>query len=145
MGSAKAEENLDVPPPPGFAIEPLSADDYFLKNHEFSAWLKSAKGKVHPPAFKPPPMLSCVLSCVVAKQPYSRYRCSRRGSHRAQGSPRRRVASHITRVVVGGAVQFFTELLADDARRLFDDFVVTWNLGQLTLRMYRGITVHGRR
>lgn len=35
------------PPPPPYtgAVEPISKDDYFLKNGEFAAWLREARGK----------------------------------------------------------------------------------------------------
>jgi uncharacterized phage-associated protein len=44
-----------------------------------------------------------------------------------------------------GPLQYFTELVAEEARRLFDEFVQVWNEGKLTMRLYKGITVHGRR
>ena len=41
-GAAAAD---DAPPSPSFAITPISAtEDYFLKNHEFSAWLRATRG-----------------------------------------------------------------------------------------------------
>jgi hypothetical protein len=57
--AAKADP-LDVPPPPDYEPERISADDYFLKNHEFSAWLKSSKGKVN----VPPPRRHFLLSAL---------------------------------------------------------------------------------
>lgn len=53
MGVAAKAEDLDVPPPPDYEPERISADDYFLKNHEFSAWLKSSQGKVSVAASRP--------------------------------------------------------------------------------------------
>ena len=44
-----------------------------------------------------------------------------------------------------GLLQYFTELVAEEARRLFNEFVEVWNQGKLTMRLYNGITVHGRR
>lgn len=44
-----------------------------------------------------------------------------------------------------GLLQYFTELVAEEARRLFNEFVEVWNQGKLTMRLYKGITVHGRR
>ena len=73
------------PPGPEVQVEPIAEDDYYLKNHEFAAWLKHARGT------------------------------------------------------------FFTDLLAEDARRLFKEFVVEWNARRLAAKLYEGITVAGRR
>eukprot|EP00959_Pyramimonas_sp_CCMP1952_P322413 6746783-Pyramimonas_sp.AAC.1 len=74
-----------MPPGPGYEVERIGSDDYFLKNHEFSTWLKSAHGK------------------------------------------------------------HFTELMAEDARMLFEEFKAEWNAGKLPMKLYKGITVHGLR
>ena len=38
-----ADATLDAPPPGGFAVTPLEPSDYFVKNHEFAAWLQTVK------------------------------------------------------------------------------------------------------
>mmetsp|Transcript_24697 Transcript_24697/g.46800 ORF Transcript_24697/g.46800 Transcript_24697/m.46800 type:complete len:257 (-) Transcript_24697:287-1057(-) len=75
----------ELPPPAEYEVERISSDDYFQKNHEFSAWLKATRGK------------------------------------------------------------FFTELMADETRLLFEEFKEAWNSKQLPMKMYKGITVQGRR
>lgn len=73
------------PPGPEVEVEPITEDDYYLKNHEFAAWLKQARGT------------------------------------------------------------FFTDLLAEDTRRLFKEFVAEWNARRLPAKLYEGVTVAGRR
>mmetsp|Transcript_40545 Transcript_40545/g.49182 ORF Transcript_40545/g.49182 Transcript_40545/m.49182 type:complete len:210 (+) Transcript_40545:321-950(+) len=75
----------DTPPPPDYQVEEISKDDYYLKNHEFSMWLRMTTGK------------------------------------------------------------YFTELVAEETRRLFDDFVVKWNAKELPYAIYQGVTISGRR
>jgi len=41
--------------------------------------------------------------------------------------------------------QFFTELLSEDTRMLFEEFKEEWNAAKLPMRYYKGITVQGRR
>ena len=81
----KDKDGWGKPPGPDVSVEPIAEDDYFLKNHEFAAWLKHAQGV------------------------------------------------------------FFTDLLAEDARKLFKDFVVEWNARRLPAKLYEGVTVAGRR
>jgi hypothetical protein len=40
---------------------------------------------------------------------------------------------------------FFTDLLAEETRSLFKDFVVEWNARRLPARLYEGVTLAGRR
>ena len=42
-GRAKRDD-ADAPPDASFPIAPIGEDDYFLKNHELSAWLRSTRG-----------------------------------------------------------------------------------------------------
>jgi hypothetical protein len=41
---AGAPAAADAPPDASFPVVPISEDDYFLKNHEFSAWLRATRG-----------------------------------------------------------------------------------------------------
>ena len=47
-GKDKKSKNKDdawgEPPGKDFDVDPISEDDYFMKNHEFAAWLKHVHG-----------------------------------------------------------------------------------------------------
>ena len=81
----KDKEAWGKPPGPEVEMEPISEDDYFLKNHEFAAWLKHARDT------------------------------------------------------------YFTDLMAEEARKLFKVFVAEWNSRRLPAKLYEGVTVAGRR
>jgi hypothetical protein len=42
--AAPSSAAADAPPDASFPVVPISEDDYFLKNHEFSSWLRATRG-----------------------------------------------------------------------------------------------------
>ena len=42
--SDEKRDDADAPPHASFPIAPIGDDDYFLKNHELSAWLRATRG-----------------------------------------------------------------------------------------------------